>query len=813
MKLSLNWLKDYVSVDLSPDKISEILTDIGLEVEGMEETESIKGGLRGIVVGEVKTCEKHPNADKLSLTTVDIGEGEPLQIVCGAPNVAAGQKVLVATTGTTLYTPEGEEWKIKKGKIRGVESVGMICAEDELGLGTSHDGIMVLPGEVEVGKSAADHFQVTKDVVYEIGLTPNRSDATSHLGSAKDLAAALKINYNHSGKVNTPNIAGFKIDNHDLPIEVIVEDTVACPRYSGISIKNVTIKESPNWLKNKLSSIGVRPINNVVDITNFILHELGQPLHAFDLDKITGRKIIVKKLAEGTPFLALDETERKLSAQDLMICDGEGEAMCIGGVFGGLTSGVSDSTKNIFLESAHFNAGSIRRSSSRHLLRTDAAIVFEKGSDPNMTVFALKRAAILMKELADAEIASDIVDIYPNKIEPRQITVTFHNVKRLIGIDIPHQEIIDILEAMKMEIVQQDDNKFTVAVPTNKADVLREADIIEEILRIYGFNKVPVTNHVNSAISYAQKPDPQEIRNIAANHLVSNGFHEMMALSLSESRYYKEVIPLPEESLVFINNTSNIHLDIMRPMMLISGLEAIVRNQNRSNADLKLFEFGKSYRKAENGFAEKEHLTVYLTGKKYPENWLVTNKEDVNFFTLKAHVENILRRFNILKFQSTTFEDEVFDFGLKYHRGKQVLVRFGAIQRSILQKMSIKNDVFYAIFEWEAIMAALANHHIDFEPLNKFPTVRRDLALVIDKTVKFTEIVKLAQQTDKKILKEISLFDVYENEEQLGKGKKSYAISFIFENHNRTLKDKEVDKVMKKLIHVFAQKIGSFVRQ
>ncbi len=813
MKLSLNWLKDYVSVDLSPDKISEILTDIGLEVEGMEETESIKGGLRGVVVGEVKTCEKHPNADKLSLTTVDIGEGEPLQIVCGAPNVAAGQKVLVATTGTTLYSPEGEEWKIKKGKIRGVESVGMICAEDELGLGTSHDGIMVLPEEVEVGKAAADHFQVTKDVVYEIGLTPNRSDATSHLGAAKDLAAALKINYNHSGKVNTPNVAGFKIDNHDLPIEVIVEDTDACPRYSGISLKNVTIKESPNWLKNKLSSIGVRPINNVVDITNFILHELGQPLHAFDLDKITGRKIIVKKLAEGTPFLALDETERKLSSQDLMICDGEGEAMCIGGVFGGLTSGVSDSTKNIFLESAHFNAGSIRRSSSRHLLRTDAAIVFEKGSDPNLTVFALKRAAILMKELADAEIASDIVDIYPNKIEPRQITVTFHNVKRLIGIDIPHQEIIDILEAMKMEIIHQDDKKFTVAVPTDKADVLREADIIEEILRIYGFNKVPVTNHVNSAISYAQKPDPQEIRNIAANHLVSNGFHEMMALSLSESRYYKEVIPLPEESLVFINNTSNIHLDIMRPMMLISGLEAIVRNQNRSNTDLKLFEFGKSYRKAENGFVEKEHLTVYLTGKKYPENWLVTGKEDVNFFTLKAHVENILRRFNILRFQSTEFEDEVFDFGLKYHRGKQVLVRFGAIQRSILRKMSIKNDVFYAIFEWEAIMAALANHHINFEPLNKFPTVRRDLALVIDKTVKFTEIVKLAQQTDKKILKEISLFDVYENEEQLGKGKKSYAISFIFENHNKTLKDKEVDKVMKKLIHVFEQKIGSFVRQ
>ena len=636
MKVSLNWLKDYLDINLSKEEVSELLTDIGLEVEGMEEIESIKGGLKGIVIGHVKECGKHPGADRLSLTKVDVGNGEDLQIVCGAPNVAAGQKVVVATVGTVLYDADGNDFKIKKGKIRGEFSEGMICAEDELGLGNDHSGIIVLPEDVEVGTKACDYFNVENDVVYEIGLTPNRSDATCHTGVAKDLAAALKINHDHSGEVNMPNVDGFSIDNKDLPIDVVVENTEACPRYSAISIKGVTIKESPDWLKNRLNAIGVRPISNIVDITNFVLHELGQPLHAFDAEQIKGGKVVVKTLPEGTIFKSLDEIDRKLTATDLMICDGESNGMCIGGVFGGINSGVTDSTKNIFLESAHFNAKWIRRTSTHHLLRTDAAMCFEKGSDPNVTVYALKRAAMLIKELGGGEIASEIVDIYPNIIEKVQVEVSYANVNRLIGVEIPVVDVKAILAAMEMEIVSETETGFTVAVPTNKADVLREADVIEEILRIYGFNKVPISNQIRSAVTLGEKPDRQKIKNTISELLTASGFNEIMAVSLTESRYFKDVLPIEVSELVFVNNTSNMHLDIMRPTMLISGLEAVLHNQNRQNSDLKFYEFGKSYHKKEDSFEEDSHLTLFMSGLKNEESWLEEDRTQVSYYHFKG---------------------------------------------------------------------------------------------------------------------------------------------------------------------------------
>jgi phenylalanyl-tRNA synthetase beta chain len=813
MKLALNWLKEYTDINLPAKKVGEILTDIGLEVEGEEEIESIPGGLTGLVVGQVKECGKHPNADKLSLTKVDVGTGEDLQIVCGAPNVAAGQKVIVATVGTLLYPTEGDPFKIKKGKIRGEVSMGMICAEDEIGIGKDHDGIIVLPEEVEVGTLAKDYYQLESDYVFEIGLTPNRSDATNQSGAAKDLAAALKINYDHSGEVRMPSVDNFKVDNNDLPIEVVVENTKACPRYSGVTIKGVTIKESPDWLKTRLVSIGVRPISNVVDITNFVLHELGQPLHAFDADQIKGQKVIVKNLAEGTKFLALDEQERNLIASDLMICDGESNGMCIAGVFGGINSGVTDNTTNIFLESAHFNAKTTRKTSFHHDLRTDAAKVFEKGSDPNITVYALKRAAQLIKELAGGEIASEIIDIYPEKIAPVQIKVAYRNIDRLIGVEIPNEEIKEILEAMDMKIIEENRQSFVVAVPTNKADVLREADVIEEILRIYGFNKVPIPTQVKNAVVARTRPSAQELRNILGDYLASNGFQEMMAISLTQSRYAREILPMPESDLVFINNTSNVTLDIMRPTMLFSGLEAILHNQNRKSTDLKLFESGKTYKKNEDSYKETQHLSLFLTGQKAKESWHQKAQVANNFYTLKAYVNNILARLGVTGYQEGQIKDEIFAIGYKYFRGQQALATFGKVQKTILKAMGIKSDVFYADINFDALLKASKKHRITFDSLNKYPTVRRDLALVIDNTVSFNDIVKNARKTIKKHLKDINLFDVYTNEEQLGANKKSYAVSFIFEDKTKTLVDKFVDKEMNKLIQVFEQKLNAQIRR
>ncbi len=813
MKVSYNWLKDYLEIDMPWEKVSEILTDIGLEVEGIEHTESVKGGLKGLVIGEVTFKDKHPDADRLSVTRVNIGSEEELNIVCGAPNVAQGQKVVVATVGTMLYPSEGDPFKIKKGKIRGKVSEGMICAEDEIGIGSSHEGIMVLPSEVKIGTPASQFFKVEKDTVFEIGLTPNRSDATSQLGVAKDLAAALKINYNHSGKVNVPSVDGFKVDNHDLPIEVEVENTEACPRYAGVSIKGVTIAESPEWLKKRLRSIGVATKNNVVDVTNFVLHELGQPLHSFDADEIDGKKVIVKNLEEGSTFTTLDDVERKLSQEDLMICDGNSKGMCIAGVFGGTKSGVKETTKNIFLESAHFNAISIRRSSTRHLLKTDAAKCFEKGSDPNICAFALKRAALLIQELAGGEIASEIVDIYPNPIGKNQIDVKFSHVNRLIGDELSQEEVRNILAAMDIKILEENGDDFKVAIPTNKVDVTREADVIEEILRIYGLNKVTIPSQVKSALTYGQQPDPFKIKNIIGDYLAGNGFHEMMAVSITESKYFKDILPVEESSLIYINNTSNMHLDVMRPSMLFSGLEAIQRNQNRRQSDLKLFEFGRTYIKEEEKYKEQEHLTLYVTGQRYKESWLNTDKEQVSFYTLKTFVNNVLARLGINGYQESGLESDALGLGIRYHRGPKSMVEFGRVKGKLSKAMDIKKPVFYADFNWDMILRSLKNHKIDFVELNKYPSIRRDLALVLDTSVTFSDVEAIAKKTGKKLLKNIDLFDVFADESKLGEGKKSYAISMIFEDPSKTLKDKDVEKVVNQMIQNFEQKLGAVIRK
>ncbi|MFT6334964.1 MAG: phenylalanyl-tRNA synthetase beta chain [Saprospiraceae bacterium] len=812
MKTSLSWLKRYIDIDLSIEDLSEVLTTIGLEVEGIDEVELIEGGLKGVVVGEVRTCEKHPDADKLNVTTVNIGGEEDLQIVCGAPNCAAGEKVLVATLGTILYNAD-EPWKIKKGKIRGQLSEGMLCAEDELGLGAGHDGILLLPKETKVGTPAAEYYNIESDTVFDIGLTPNRSDATSHLGVAKDLCAYLKINNNYTKDTKEPDISAFSVAYSSYPIAVDVMDKVACPRYSGVTLTGVKVGESPEWMQNYLKAIGVRPLSNIVDITNFVLHEFGQPLHAFDADKITGKKIIVQKAKTGDKFLSLDESERTLNEGDLMICDGEGKGMCIAGVFGGLNSGVTESTTNIFLESAHFEAGDIRRTSTRHLLRTDAAKVYEKGSDPNITVTALKRAALLMVKYADATISSEIVDIYPTEIKPREITLSYEKVNRLIGTTITPEEIHNILRAMDMEITPLNEGQIRVYVPTNKADVLRDVDLVEEILRIYGFNKIPIPTKVSSTLSFTEFPSKRKIKETIADYLSAQGLNEMMGLSLIESKNYREILPIEDTELVYINNTSNIHLDIMRPEMMVSGLLSVLHNHNRQQQDVRLYEYGKCYRKTAEDFEETEYLTIFLSGKRRSESWRHDFKAQVDFFDLKKTVNSALGRLGITGYQVAESEDDRFVYGLKYHRGPSTLVEFGEVNGEILSKLGIKSKVYYAEIPVKALVKAGKGVKNTVKVISKYPSMRRDLALVVDKGVKFEEIQKIATKVDKKLLQDINLFDVYTNEEHLGKDKKSYAVSYLFEDVTKTLNDKDVDKVMKKMIGSYEHQLGAEIRK
>jgi len=807
MNISLNWLKQYINLDLEVNKISEYLTDIGLEVEGISEVESIKGGLKGIVIGEVLTCNKHPDADRLNVTKVDIGNQDILDIVCGAPNVKAGQKVPVATVGSVLYDGE-ESFKIKKSKIRGEVSEGMICGEDEIGLGDATDGIMVLDDNVKVGTLASEYFKVENDTIFEIGLTPNRSDAMGHFGVARDLKTVL--NYNGSNlELCLPDIKEFKKDNDDLEISVDIEDSELCPRYSGVTISGVKIDSSPEWLQNRLKSIGLSPINNIVDITNFVLHETGQPLHAFDAEKVLGNKVIVKTLKEKTKFTTLDEVERELSSEDLMICNNS-EAMCIAGVFGGLDSGVSDSTTNIFLESAYFNPVSIRKTAKRHTLSTDSSFRFERGCDPNMTIYALKRAAILIKEIAGGEISSEIVDVYPNKIEHFEVELTYSKLDNLIGEKIERESVKSILKDLEIELEKETENGLSLKVPLFRTDVQREVDVIEEILRIYGFNTVKIPTKLNTSISYSDEVNPETLRNTISDLLSSNGFSEIMNNSLTKESYTKLIPELEVEQNVKILNPLSQDLNVMRQSMLFSGLENISYNINRKNHDLKLYEFGKTYHKVEEENQERQHLMLLLTGKVNSETWNENNNK-TDFFVLKEKVEHILFRLGITKIKSEKISGYGFSTGLIYKHKKNTIVCFGKVDNKITKSFSIKQDVFYADFNWNIVLDLIQNTKIKYSEVSKFPSIKRDLSLLIDQKVSFKELLQIAKDTEKNILKSVSLFDVYEGD-KLPEGKKSYALSFILEDKTKTLTDKYIDKVMSKLISSYENKVGAEVR-
>jgi phenylalanyl-tRNA synthetase beta chain len=793
MKISYSWLNNYINKEVDSELIADVLTDCGLEVEGVEKIQTIKGGLEGLIVGEILSKEKHPEADRLNLTKVNVGNGELLNIVCGAPNVEKGQKVIVATVGTKLYPTEGGDFKIKKSKIRGQVSEGMICAEDEIGLGNSHDGIMVLDASVKVGTLAKDYFNVEDDFVFEIGLTPNRSDATGHIGVARDLVAVL----NQSQKINLikPIVKDFKIDSKDLPIAVEVEDTGLCPRYSGITLRNITVRESPDWLKKRLTSIGLKPINNVVDASNFVLHETGHPLHAFDVDKITDNKVIVRCAKDKAKFTTLDEIERELSSDDLMICNADKE-MCIAGVFGGLESGVTETTTSIFLESAYFNPVSIRKSAKRHGLNTDASFRFERGADPNITIYALKRAANLIKELTGGVISSEIVDIYPNPIENVEVSFSYTNCDRLIGLSIDRTTIKDILISLEIEIIEESKEGLQLSIPPFKADVLREVDVIEEVLRIYGYNNIEIPEVLKSSISYREKPEKEKITNVLSDLLVANGFNEMLSNSLTKSDYYKETI----SELVKIQNPLSRDLDVMRQSMLYNGLETLVYNQNRKNSDLKLFEFGKTYLKKGNGFNEDSILSLFVTGRVSQENWN-TDSADVNFYYIKGVVNSILEKFGLDNLNLKTHESDLiyFDYGLKYIINNIDLVHFGKINNQKQNQFDVDKEVFYAEFNYDNLLKLIKLNKIVFKGVPKFPSVRRDLALLINRDINYNTIKEFAQKQDKKLLKSVNLFDVYEGE-KLGDGKKSYGISLMFQDENRTLTDIQIDKTMERIV-------------
>ncbi|MBX2816231.1 MAG: phenylalanine--tRNA ligase subunit beta [Saprospiraceae bacterium] len=812
MKISLDWLSQYIEIPLSVEELGDVLTEIGLEVEGIHEHQSVPGGLVGVVIGHVVECGKHPNADRLSLTKVDVGAKDLLQIVCGAPNVATGQKVPVATVGTTLYDQDGKPFKIKKGKIRGEASEGMICAEDELSLGTGHDGIMVLAEDAEVGMEASTYFDVKSDVVFEIALTPNRSDATSHLGVARDLAAALKINHDHPGTVRLPDLSKWTESSEAPLIDVQVEDPTGCPRYAGVTLDNLTVSESPEWLKKRLTAIGVRPINNIVDVTNFVLHEYGQPLHAFDLGMVTDHKIRVMTLPENTPFLTLDEQERKLSAEDLMICDGEGNGMCIAGVFGGLKSGVTTATTSIFLESAHFNAKRVRRSSTRHLLHTDAARVFEKGSDPNVCVSALKRAALMIEDLCEGRISSQVVDVYPSPIESRPIRVRYSHLNKLIGAVLPAEEVKNILTALKAEILSSDEEGLTVQFPTDKADVTREADVIEEVLRIYGFNKVPLPSKVTIGATAPSSMNSSKLREQVANRLVALGFLETMSLSLVRDEALSQSTQVEEETLIRINNTSNVQLEVLRPNLLVSMLENISYNQNRQQQVLQLFEFGKSYGVEEGEYVEREHLSLALT-EDQQGSWLRQDGgERSGYYRLKGVVDHILAQLGLSRAKSESIEDPHLEYGIAKRLGKTELVRFGAVSTDILQRMDIRSPVYVADFDWQAVVMMQRVDKLAVQPVSRFPSVRRDLALSLKQPTTYAEVTRIVTQSGGKNITEIDLFDVYQDKKMKAKGEKSYAISLVFSDAQRTLSDSEIEKHMAKIVSQLQEKLDAQLR-
>jgi len=808
MKISYNWLKQFLQTDWEDNKTSELLTDLGLEVEGVETIESIKGSLEGVVVGEVLTCIQHPNADRLKLTTVDLGSGDPVQIVCGAPNVAAGQKVPVATIGTTLYDDSGSGFKIKKGKIRGEESHGMICAEDELGLGASHDGILILDNQLKPGTKAADIFNIEIDKVFEIGLTPNRADAMSHYGVARDLRAGL-IQHGINLELITPSVSDFQVDERRLRIDVEVDKKESAPRYCGISIVDVEVKDSPEWIQNRLKSIGLTPKNNIVDITNYVLHELGQPLHAFDAEKIEGNKVIVKTLKSGTKFTTLDGIERELHSEDIMVCDAASNPLCIAGVFGGVNSGVTEKTTSIFLESAYFNPVSIRKTAKRHALNTDASFRFERGIDINFTKYALKRAAILIKEYSNGKIASDVMDFYPEKMEDFQVFLSYKNAFRLIGQELDKETIKNILASLEIKISSETEAGLGLTIPSFRVDVQREADIIEEILRVYGYNNIKFSHKLNSSISFNSNKDTL-VENIVANHLTSLGFNETMANSLTKEDYISFSKNLKTEFNVSMLNPLSNDLKVLRQSLLFSGLESISYNLNRKNSSLKLYEFGKTYHKYEKGYQEDKHLTVFISGAKTKDTW-TSPSQNSDFFYLKGIIISILERIGISNLKTSPLKSDVFSEGIVFSLGKKKLVEFGVVTKQIRKEFGIKQEVLFADFDWSTIISISGNKKIKVSNLTKFPSVKRDLALLLDEKITFKEIYDLAFQSERNLLKDVDLFDVYQGD-KLPKGKKSYAVSFVLQDRNKTLEDRQIDKIMQKLQQSFEKNLEAVLR-
>jgi phenylalanyl-tRNA synthetase beta chain len=808
MKISYNWLKQFLQTDWEVNKTSELLTDLGLEVEGVETIESIKGSLEGVVVGEVLTCVQHPNADRLKLTTVDLGSGDPVQIVCGAPNVAAGQKVPVATIGTMLYDDSGSGFKIKKGKIRGEESHGMICAEDELGLGASHDGILILDNQLKSGTKAADVFNIEIDKVFEIGLTPNRADAMSHYGVARDFRAGL-IQHGINLELITPSVSDFQVDERRLRIDVEVDKKESSPRYCGISIVDVEVKDSPEWIQNRLKSIGLTPKNNIVDITNYVLHELGQPLHAFDAEKIEGNKVVVKTLKSGTKFTTLDGIERELHSEDIMICDAASNPLCIAGVFGGINSGVTEKTTSIFLESAYFNPVSIRKTAKRHALNTDASFRFERGIDINFTKYALKRAAILIKEYSNGKIASDIMDFYPEKMEDFQVFFSYENAFRLIGQELDKETIKNILASLEIKISSETEAGLGLTIPSFRVDVQREADIIEEILRVYGYNNIKFSHKLNSSISFNSNKDIY-LENIIANQLTSLGFNETMANSLTKEDYISFSKNLKTEFNVSMLNPLSNDLKVLRQSLLFSGLESISYNLNRKNNSLKLYEFGKTYHKYDHGYQEDKHLTIFISGARTKDTW--TNpSQNSDFFYLKGIIRSILERIGVSNLKTSPIKTDVFSEGIVFSLGKKKLVEFGVVSKQIRKEFGIKQEVLFADFDWSTILSISGNKKIKVSNLTKFPSVKRDLALLLDEKVTFKEIYDLAFQSERNLLKDVDLFDVYQ-EDKLPEGKKSYAVSFVLQDQNKTLEDRQIDKIMQKLQQSFEKNLEAVLR-
>lgn len=806
MKISYNYLKKYIDFDYTPEQLAERLTESGLEVESTEHYESIQGGLQGIVVGQVLTCEKHPNADKLSVTTVTVGNETPLHIVCGAPNVASGQKVLVATVGATLYPTSGEPFKIQKSKIRGEASEGMICAEDEIGLGTSHAGILVLGDDAQVGVPAAEYLKIYRDLIFEIGLTPNRADAASHIGVARDIQGLLSLTT--PSKLILPDVEKFAVGIGQLAITTTIEDTTACPRYSGITISNIKVAESPDWLKNFLKSIGVKAINNVVDVTNFVLHEMGQPLHAFDADKIAGQKVIVKKLPAGTKFTTLDNLERELNGKELMICDAE-KPMCIAGVFGGAHSGVSESTTTIFLESACFNPVDIRKAAKHHGLKTDASFRFERGTDVNITVYALKRAALLLQEICRGEVASDIFDSYPNPIEGFNVQLNYKNLFAMMGIEIAKEDAKKILTALDIQIKNETDGGLELLVPAFKVDVQREIDVIEEVMRIYGFNKIPLPKKLNASPVNYKGQERYQYKEKITSYLVAQGFNEIWSNSLSKLAYadLDDKTPI---AVQLLNPLSN-DLNAMRTSLLFSALEAVQYNSNRRNGDLKLFENGTVYQQAGEKFIEENYFSITLAGDRNAPSRF-SNRQNNSVYFLKSLVQNIFRSVHISTKEKTDATSTNFSQLIEVYVGKDQVGRYGLLKKSLLKKFDIDSEVYYAEINFDKVVKHANAAKVVITEIPKYPEVKRDLSMLLDKAVQYDSLERLAFETERKYLKRVNLFDVYEGK-NIPNNKKSYALSFTLYDEEKTLQEKEIDKVMSKLMENFEKKLGAEIRK